>query len=102
MSDLIDQLTRPIVGIALRTPEEAFDIMADRIRNSAAIRDLVAKRERSTPSPDAHAEAVAAFRKWYFDHAGKRIFYNNASKAVDLIRPALSGTTTAGEAGTGE
>lgn len=43
--DLIAELTRPIIGIANRTPEEAFDIMTDRIRNNAAIRNLVAERE---------------------------------------------------------
>jgi hypothetical protein len=31
---LIERLTRPIIGIENRTAQEAFDIMADRIRGA--------------------------------------------------------------------
>lgn len=31
---IIERLTRPIIGIENRTAQEAFDIMADRIRHS--------------------------------------------------------------------
>lgn len=58
--------------------------------------DVAALREAL---PDAHAEAVSAFRSWYFDHAGKRIFYNNARKAVDTILAALSKPNAQGREG---
>lgn len=35
-------------------------------------------------------EAIDAFRAWYFDHTGKRIFASNAEKAVRAVLQALA------------
>ena len=36
MSDIGEQMMRPIIGIEYRTAQEAFDIMCERFRSSAA------------------------------------------------------------------
>ena len=51
---MVERLTRPIIGIENRTAQEAFDIMADRIRSAAlkssgmdeAIESVISKWER--------------------------------------------------------
>jgi len=35
MSDIGEQMMRPIIGIEYRTAQEAFDIMCERFRSSA-------------------------------------------------------------------
>ena len=48
--DRLDRLTRPIIGIENRTPQEAFDIMCDRIRG--ALTELQHRRAEEAGTAD--------------------------------------------------
>jgi hypothetical protein len=41
------------------------------------------------PSEEDRMAAEKAFRVWYFEHTGKRLFATNAIKAVDVVVQAL-------------
>lgn len=78
----VERLTRPIVGLENRTPQEVFDIMADRIRYAlsseaaAAAQDgaVGVKAEATHPDDDAvdrFAAAMKAKLKWEREECGR-------------------------------
>lgn len=59
----ISELTRPIVGIENRTPQEVFDIMADRIRLSRSASPSDAERHERAVSDDFTSGYDAGLRQ---------------------------------------
>ncbi len=90
---MVDELTRPIVGIENRTAQEVFDIMAARIRRSALSPGSTGETEVTEAMVEAGHETARAWTDRYMDGSE---FVNWQQGLPDIYRAMLS---AAGERG---
>lgn len=96
------ELTRPIIGIENRTPQEVFDIMCDRVRRSLARAGLEAGKAEESMRERAATCGADTLNAWAADlyatfegyveakttglHAGRRIDAGNADMYAKQFR----------------